>query len=327
MSSFIPFLVLIVFFVILAIVRHFRDKNDAYYKQLKSSMHVKMYNDIYLIKKQLKESSMRNKPEKRPNKSDTYKNAIDVTKSPKPISYSVFHREKDSFIDNMNYQLYKCKGLYIQTNRKRTVKLEAFRPDDVVVQMKKLGFIEPFEINRIAFPEITPLQLSALRSANIYDTSDVCQFDASAILSKKYDHDSTPNPELVSYATSCHIKFSYYIGKKALYDLIFNCLDLRDKIAFFAFCVYRYATDDRSGNLNKHPSRNLFYKFAADNLSNESFVKSMNRYNGCDLRFFGKLTVRGTISYGASTDTIAYKTTLNFLRQHFTIRNVASKMI
>lgn len=308
MAHLIPWFILICFCIILSIIRHFRDKKDIYYK--------------------LRNDSMHNNAEMTSTIANIHKTTTKVTPAySQHISYSVFHRKRDNFTDNMNYQLYKCKGLYIQTNRKRTVKLEAFQPDDVVVQMKKFGFTEPFEINRIAFPEITTRQLSALRNVNVYDTSDVCLFDASAILSKKYDHDSTPNPELVSYATSCHIKFSYYIGKKALYDLIFENLDLRNKITFFLFCVYRYITNDRKGDLSKHPYRNLFYTFSSDNLSNERFIKSMNKYRGRDLRFFGTLTVNNSTLYGGSKNTISYKTALDFLKQHFSIRDVTNKRI
>lgn len=126
-------------------------------------------------------------------------------------TYNVHHRNKDGFCDNMNYRIYQCKGLYVQTKRKRSIKIEAFSESDVEEQLKQAGFIEPFEIERIAFPPVTDAQKNALGSIYL---GDVCQYDASAILSKKYDNDSTPNPQLISYAEECKIKFSYYIGKK-----------------------------------------------------------------------------------------------------------------
>ena len=155
--------------------------------------------------------------------------------------------------------------------------------------------------------------------------SDVCQYDASAILSRKYDNDSIPNPELLLYATECHLKSSYYIGKKALYDLIFSNLDLRDKIAFFVFCIYRYTTNDRQGNLNKSPHRDLFYAFSDDNITNDAFIKSMNKYSGRELRFFGTLTIDHVQTTGGSTRTIAYKTAIEFLRKHFTLTTISDK--
>jgi len=236
--------------------------------------------------------------------------------------YEVFHRNRDKFCDNMNYMLYQCRGTYAQTNRKRTLTIEAFTEDDAKEQLKQKGFIEPFEIERIQFPEVTNNQKDAL--GNIY-FGDVCQFDASALLNKQYDKDSTPNPELITYATECGVKFSYYIGKKALYDLVFNTIDLKEKIAFFVFCIYRYTTNDRQGNLHNSLYQDYFYKFAEENIGNESFLKSMNKYNGSDLRFFGKLTVNNVQFSGGSTNTNAYKTVIEYLRQRFTLSTIANK--
>ena len=240
-----------------------------------------------------------------------------TTYVPRISSYEVYHRPKDHFIDNMNYRIYRCKGLYLQTKRKRSVNIEAFDENDATEQLRQAGFAEPFEIERIPFPEITDSQKEAL--GNIY-LGDVCQYDASEILGRQYSNDSVPNPELISYAIGCGMKFSYYIGKKALYDQIFRTLELKDKIAFFVFCVYRFATDDRKGNLNTHLYRDLFYTFAEENRANESFIKSMTKYSGKELRYFGTLTINGTTSYdGGSKNTIAYKTAISFLKQHFSL--------
>lgn len=240
-----------------------------------------------------------------------------TTYIPQISLYEVFHRPSDHFIDNMNYKLYHCKGLYLKTKRKRSIKIEAFDENDAMAQLRQAGFVEPFEIERASFPEITDAQKEAL--GNIY-LGDVCQYDASEILGRQYSNDSVPNPELISYATECGMKFSYYIGKKALYDRIFRTLEPKDKIAFFVFCVYRFTTDDRRGNLNTHPYRDLFYTFAEENMANESFIKSMNKYSGEKLRYFGPLTINGITSYdGGSKDTIAYKTAKAFLKQHFSI--------
>lgn len=240
----------------------------------------------------------------------------------KDSSYETYHRPNDGFVDNMNFQIYRCKATFAKTNRKRTTEIEAFNETEVKECLKQAGFIEPFEIERIPFPEVTDKQKAAL--GNIY-FGDVCQFDASALLSKQYEKDSNPNPELVAYATECGIKFSYYIGKKALYDLIFENVELKEKIAFFVFCIYRYTTDDRQGNLHNSLYRDYFYKFAEENVQNENFIKSMNKYSGQNLRFFGKLTVNNVQFNGGSTNTNAYKTVIEYLKQKFTLSTITSK--
>ena len=225
---------------------------------------------------------------------------------------------RDGFCDNMNYKRYKCKAIYSKTNRKRTVTIDAFGIEDVNNQLTQQGFLEPFEIERIDFPVVTAAQRDVLGGMSYID---VCQYDASALIDKKIKHDTVPNPELLDYATSQKIKLSYYIGKKALYDLLFMKLELREKIAFFIFCIYRYTTDDRQGNLSKCSHRDLFYKFADENISNAQFIKSMNTYNGTELRFFGTMTVDGVGLTGGSKRTIAYKTATEFLKNYFTLRH------
>jgi hypothetical protein len=138
------------------------------------------------------------------------------------------------------------------------------------------------------------------------------------IISKDIERDYIPNPELVQYATEMHIKLSYYIGKKALYRGIFKCLDPRDKIAFFIFCIYRYLADDRCGNLNKSFRKEYFYRFADQKIDDKRFIQSMERYSGDDLRYFGTHYSNGRELVGGSTRTIAYNEAVAFLREmHF----------
>lgn len=250
------------------------------------------------------------------------------TNSKHRTEYETYHRDKDGFCDNMNYQIYQCKALYSRTNRKRTVKIEAFSEDDAARQLYQDGYCEPFDIKRMPFPEATDAQLNNIRTyvaKKIPD--DICLYDASAIIDYSIRNDSVPHPDLIQYATEMKLKFSYYIGKKALYDLIFNLLDIEDKIAFFVFCIYRFTTEDRHANLNSSPYKSLFYEFSAENLSNEQFIKSMNRYKGSELRYFGKLTIDNIQMTGGSTDTIAYKNAIAFLKKHFDLKNIKSKKI
>ena len=255
-------------------------------------------------------------------------NPQDKTHSKHMPEYEIYHRAKDGFCDNMNYQLYQCKALYSQTNRKRTVNLEAFNEADAAEQLRQGGFCEPFDIKRMPFPEATEKQIDNIKTyitKNIPD--DICQYDASAMISRSCENDSVPHPDLLQYATEMKIHLSYYIGKRDLYDLIFNSLNIKDKTAFFVFCVYRFATDDRQANLNNSPHKNLFYEFATENISNEQFIKSMNKYEGHELRYFGKLTVNNIESTGGSSNTIAYKNAIEFLKKHFVLKNINSKSI
>lgn len=228
-------------------------------------------------------------------------------------TYPIVHNNF-GFNHNMNCHYYQASAKYSKTNRKRTVKHEAFSPEEMKQYMLDSGFLEPIEIQEIDFPPATEAQLSAMHKHNEY-YENICKEDASAIISKNIENDSNPNPELLEYATEKKIVLSYYIGKKALYDDIFFRLGDIDKIAFFAFCMYRFYSNDRNSNLNKSPHKDLFYKYAERMKDNTSFIKSMCKHTGRDLRFWGDITVRGITYSGTSRNTIAHKETYAYLKE------------
>lgn len=223
--------------------------------------------------------------------------------------------------DNMNCFRYAGKAKYAETNRLRSVSINAFSEHDAKQRLISQGFIEPMEIETIQFEEPSQAQLCYLhdicKRKKITVPDNICKYDVSALLDR-YEHndDLSPNPDLVQYATSKGIMFSYYIGKKQLYDLIFENLNLEDKIAFFIFCIYRYNSNDRNGNLEKSIYKNIFYSFAQSIKNNEQFIRSLNRYEGNDLRYFGKIEVNGYEYIGGSKNTIAYKEAFSYLKQH-----------
>ena len=226
--------------------------------------------------------------------------------------YAPLHNDSP-FEDNMNYQRYVCHAVFKETGRKRKRILEGFSPSDVRYQLIEQGYEAPFEIEQIPFAPPTPNQISSCREYGTYIPGDACSEDVHYIINRVSHHDSIPNPELMTYATEMHIKLSYYIGKRRAYTIIFDTLKNEDKTAFFIFCVYRFLSDDRRGNLNQSPYKNIFYDFAKAKQSDKSFLRSMNRYRGSDLRFFGELRANGTIHTGGSKNTIAYKEARKFL--------------
>ncbi len=82
--------------------------------------------------------------------------------------------------------------------------------------------------------------------------------------------------------------------------------------------MYRWLSEDRHGNLESHKYCDVFYDFAREQLANESFVKSLDKYAGENLRFFGTLRFAdGGETQGGSTNTIAYKTCAEFIHARF----------
>lgn len=222
------------------------------------------------------------------------------------------------FPDNLNYKLYRYSAVYLKTNRSRTRTIEAFSKEEARQKIKDLGYAEPTEFEQIPFDPPTESQIEACMAHGRKIPDKACKIDVSYIMDKDMNSDSTPNPELLRYATEMRIPLSYYVGKRDLYDLIFKNLTGEDKIAFFVFCIYRFLSDDRCGNLNECIHKHAFYRFAQDHMDDDPFVKSMLRYSGSDLRFFGTIYINGSSRRGGSTSTTAYKTVKQYLcDRHF----------
>mgnify|MGYP005980844019 CR=1 FL=1 len=228
-------------------------------------------------------------------------------------SYPIIYNDSP-FRDNLNYKQYECKAQFIETNRIRTKKIEAFSEDDAINELKKSGYTDPITLTPIPFDPPTDRQIEVCHEYGTAVPNKACKRDVSYIIDKEMDHDSNPNPELLSYATEMRVFLSYYIGKKALYNTIFDQLDIKDKIAFFVFCIYRFNSNDRTGNLNQSRYKADFYKFAEIHLQDKSFIQSMNHYKGEQLRYFGKMQVGNMICEGGSKNTNAYKEVMRFLQ-------------
>lgn len=227
----------------------------------------------------------------------------------------------------MNHNLYEIKATYAQTSRKRITSFYAKSEDQVRQIALTEGFLEPMEIKQIPHHPPTERQVEYANGIGISIDSDMSQMDVSALLSRYEDSDSDPNPELIEFADHRDIFFSKYIGKKALYDLVFQSLGDRDKVAFFVFSVYRYLSDDRHANLDTSLHRVAFYEFADNLILNDSFTRSLEKYNGNELRYFGRLIVNDESYHGGSTTTIAYKEAAQFLSSRFGLLKTRTKVL
>lgn len=222
----------------------------------------------------------------------------------------------------MNYKTYKVIGKFHETNRKRTLKIEANSEKHVEYRaINEFGLLLPLEITVIPFDTPTESQLSYAQSLGITIPLAATKDDVSCLISRKADRDSDPNPGLVDFATQRNMFFSEYIGKKRLYNLVFNNLAGNDKTAFFIFSIYRWLSEDRHANLDTHPKKEAFYSFAEQVQTDTSFQKSLLNYQGEDLRFFGTITsthngISSTYS-GGSNRTLAYKKASEFLNSTF----------
>ena len=221
----------------------------------------------------------------------------------------------------MNYFVFKIIGKHSETKRKRTISVHAKDEQQAEQIAISEGLTPPLEILKLPHEQPTDRQLEYARGVGIFVPPDATVADVSCLLSRYEDRDSDPDPGLIEFADGRNLLFSHYIGEKRLYGLIFSSLDDLDKIAFFTFSIYRWLSDDRHANMDTHHHKAIFYRFAADACQDQAFLKSMLRYQGGDLLFFGSVTIEDEDSqalfYGSSTRTIAYTKAAAFIAETF----------
>ena len=230
---------------------------------------------------------------------------------------------------NVIWFRYRIKGKHIDTKRKRTITVIAKSEELAQKNAESQGLLEPLEIEAIPFEPATDNQINYAKSLGIFIPDDATKEDLSCLLDCKLEHDNKPNQDLIEYAYNRNIFFSKYIGKRRLYNIVFNSLDDLDKTAFFIFSAYRWLSDDRRGNLDTHPYISDFYQFASKWCNDKKFLKSLNTYNGEDLRFFGTISsikngYENTYTAG-SNRTFAYTTVSTFLHEKFNTPLTTSK--
>ena len=220
---------------------------------------------------------------------------------------------------------YSIKAYYTPTKRFRTV-IQIGSSEEVCYEnMRKEGYTDPFEAMEI-FDDPTEAQLNYAANLGIKVPADATKQDVSAMLDFKENNDNAPNVRLLSFAYQQNLYVSKYIGEERLYDFLFEALDLPIKIVFFIFSIYEHSTKTRTYNPNEHPLKASFVDFSNLYVSDDRFVKSMNRYRGSDLRYFGETNLGDhEYSFGGSRDTIAYKAAINFLRSRGLVAPPASR--
>ena len=191
--------------------------------------------------------------------------------------------------------------------------------------------------NKTDFEMPTRRQLAAAARYGITVTSEMDAQDVGGLLSRHLRQDSKePNQGLIEFALNRGIHFANGIGKKALYNRIWEQLPRYDKFAFFSFCVYRYLSDDRNiADMDKSPYKESFYRFADRCMKFTRYTECLEDFEGEGLRCFGELIInKGEDSEdfvgGGNTDSDLYNDAVVFLIENGLIteeQDVTTKFI
>lgn len=166
----------------------------------------------------------------------------------------------------------------------------------------------------------TDRQLTYAKDLGISIPPDVSKADLSDLISLTVDRDKPAAERHKRFARIYGVEPSRYIGKKALFDQIQSTLIAQGReqelISWFAFRVYRELAGAADNAPITKPDDPTILGLASELVTNETVLKSIRRYEGRDLIWFGEYTSPdGTLHIGGSNRTAAYKTVSSLLRE------------
>ena len=217
----------------------------------------------------------------------------------------------------------------METGRTRTRTYQATNEDQAKEKARQDG-TDPTSVELIPPPPPTERQLEYARGVGIQVPSDANKDELSDLLSIYEDRDKPATDRHREFAKHFRIETTRYVGKKRLFEMIFA--ELRqpgnevDLIAWFTFRVYRELTEASDSAPIKHPGDQKIRDIAKLLAEDEKVIKSIRRYRGEDLIWFGQWTAPdGITHYGGSNRTTAYKAAAEALREGCGISRPAAR--
>ena len=218
---------------------------------------------------------------------------------------------------------YKISGKSVKSGRKRVVTHQAIDEITAKAYAEKEG-IEVVDI--IVLPQDPPTerQIDYAQSLGIKIPQDTTKDELSDLISIAVDKDKPSEIRYVNFANIYGIECTRYATKKSIYYKIQNELikpgNEFNMISWFAFRVHRSLV---SGKINPEfddPRNSIFTSTAQELISNEQVIKSIRRYVGRDLIWFGEWTSpSGNLMSGGSTQTNAYKSVSKILKEKLSL--------
>ena len=175
-------------------------------------------------------------------------------------------------------------------------------------------------IERLPEEPATDAQLAYARDLGISFPTGATKHELSDLLSAHLEHDKPADSRHLAFADFYGVSYTQFTGKKSVYRRIFATLSEagreQDLAAWFAYRVYRALLEDRENAAVAEPSDAAIQAVAAELTTDESVLKSIRRYEGTDLIWFGEWTAPdGSVHSGGSNQTIAYKRSAALLRE------------
>lgn len=202
----------------------------------------------------------------------------------------------------VNWNRYRVHGIKAETGRKNTRYYDAKTEDEALQMAKANGLIDPFEIVLVPHDAPTERQISYLQSWNAPLPEGATKHDVSTILSRLEDSDIVvsrkrvsddlevryifcvpgPSEGLAVFADNHGLRFSKYIGRSALINQIVNEFSIRDKAAFYSYCVLCDKNSSEIGNLDDSKHKERLYQLADIVANDSALTKSLTERHFTD---------------------------------------------
>lgn len=170
--------------------------------------------------------------------------------------------------DNMNLHEYKIRATYIPTKRTRTIKIYAQNETDALLQLDSDYVKESATVSLSEYPPPTEHQIKYALYLGISIPEKCCQYDLSTLIDQHTDEPAPAN--LIEYATSRNLRFSYYADEPYLIRLIASQMDLQEWIAFALICMEKHIS--KKWNFSNW---NNYMAFSLKCIDDTSFMKSL----------------------------------------------------
>jgi len=214
---------------------------------------------------------------------------------------------------------FEVQGRHQQTGRKRT-RVYAV-PDES--QARSAAEAEGMVVERVSrLPGVPPTepQLSYANSLGIAVPQDATIEEVSELISSHLHRDKTATERHRSFAARYGVEFTRFTGKRELFARIQATVRKPgrelDLVSWFTYRVYRELVHGRDDAEIDGPDHPTIRQIAVELVRNDSVVKSIRRYEGRDLIWFGEWTSSlGALHTGGSNRTIGYKRASAMLRE------------
>jgi hypothetical protein len=142
----------------------------------------------------------------------------------------------------------------------------------------------------------------------------------SDLISARVDRDKPSTPRHREFARLFGIETTEYIGKRALFNRIQSALVQsgreRELLSWFVYRVYRQLIGGKDDAPIQSHNDPVIQEIAERLATDGKVVKSVRRYEGSELIWFGEWTAPdGNVHTGGSNRTAAYKEASSLLKQ------------